>query len=107
MPDIATRRSTPNAPKLDDDAILALLTQVPGWLLVEEGTALQRTFKFKDYWHTMAFVNAVAWIAHTEDHHPDLTVHYNTVGVRWNTHSAGGVTENDFICAAKVSGLVG
>ena len=53
----------------------------------------------------MAFVNALAWIAHTEDHHPDLSVGYNRCGVCFTTHDAGGLTENDFVCAAKVSAL--
>jgi 4a-hydroxytetrahydrobiopterin dehydratase len=92
--------------KLDDAAILALLDEVPGWLLVEEGTALTRTFAFADYWETMAFVNAVARIAHGADHHPDLSVHYNRCVARWSTHDAGGLTENDFIAAAKVSALL-
>ena len=55
---------------------------------------------------TMAFVNAVAWIAHREDHHPDLLVSYNRCTVRFNTHSVGGLSINDFICAAKVDGLL-
>jgi 4a-hydroxytetrahydrobiopterin dehydratase len=55
----------------------------------------------------MAFVNAVAWIAHGEDHHPDLSVHYNRCVVRYSTHAVGGLTDNDFICAAKVNALVG
>ena len=63
---------------------------------------LVKTFRFADYYETMAFVNAVAWIAHREDHHPDLSVHYNRVEVVYSTHDAGGVTLNDCICAAKV-----
>jgi 4a-hydroxytetrahydrobiopterin dehydratase len=55
----------------------------------------------------MAFVNAVAWISHREDHHPEMTVGYNTCGLRYSTHSIGGISENDFICAAKVDHLVG
>ena len=105
MTDLASRHCVNGRTKLDDAAILALLDEVPGWLLVEEGTALTRTFAFADYWETMAFVNAVAWIAHGADHHPDLSVHYNRCVARWSTHDAGGLTENDFIAAAKVDAL--
>jgi 4a-hydroxytetrahydrobiopterin dehydratase len=106
MTDLASRHCVNGRAKLDDAAILALLDEVPGWLLVEEGTALTRTFAFADYWETMAFVNAVARIAHGADHHPDLSVHYNRCVARWSTHDAGGLTENDFIAAAKVSALL-
>ncbi len=109
MSDLVSRRCVScegGIPKLSEEGILQLLTEVPGWLLVEEGAALSRTFAFKDYWQTLAFVNAVSWIAHTEDHHPDMSVHYNRVVVRWNTHAVGGLTDNDFICAAKVTALL-
>ncbi len=83
-----------------------LLPQVPGWALAEDGQALQRTFRFPDYHRTIAFVNALAWIAHREDHHPDLSVHYDRCEVRYSTHDVGGLSENDFICAAKAGALV-
>ena len=82
------------------------MPQLPGWELAEEGRALLRTFAFKDYHHTLAFVNALAWIAHREDHHPDLGVHYDRCLVRWSTHDVGGLSENDFICAARSSALL-
>ncbi len=85
--------------------VAELLPDVPGWELVENGQALQRTFRFKDYHHTLAFVNALAFIAHREDHHPDLGVHYDRVVARFSTHDVGGLSENDFICAAKASAL--
>jgi 4a-hydroxytetrahydrobiopterin dehydratase len=107
MSELLTRRSVGGAPRTADDRVLQLLAEVPGWLLVEEGAALARTFRFANYYETLAFVNAVAWIAHQEDHHPDLSVHYNRVVVRYSTHDAGGLTDNDFICAAKVSALIG
>ena len=68
---------------------------------------LTKTFKLGNYYETMAFVNAIAYIAHRQDHHPDLSVHYNRVEVVYSTHDAGGVTLNDCICAAKVEALVG
>ena len=83
--------------------IASHLAQAPGWALVDG--AIQKRFDFSDYHHTLAFVNALAWIAHGENHHPDLLVSYNRCTVRFNTHSVGGISINDFICAAKVDGL--
>ncbi|MEM9532512.1 MAG: 4a-hydroxytetrahydrobiopterin dehydratase [Pseudomonadota bacterium] len=81
-----------------------LLPQIPGWNLVEE-KVLEREFGFDNYWQTMAFVNAVAWVAHREDHHPDLTVSYSSCRIHYTTHAIGGLSENDFICAAKINRL--
>ncbi|TWG92518.1 4a-hydroxytetrahydrobiopterin dehydratase [Luteimonas sp. J16] len=92
--------------RLDEARVRELLAQLPGWELAEEGRALVRTFRFDDYHRTMAFVNALAWIAHREDHHPDLGVHYDRCVVRYSTHDVGGLSENDFICAAKASALL-
>src|SRR5438874_2138643 len=89
---------------LDDARIEELLTQVSGW--ERRGGEIARTFSFKNYYETMAFVNATAWISHREDHHPDLAVGYNKCTVRYSTHSVGGLSENDFICAAKVNALL-
>jgi 4a-hydroxytetrahydrobiopterin dehydratase len=80
------------------------LQQVSGWAL-HEG-AIEKTFAFKNFYETIAFVNALAWICNTEDHHPDLKVNYGHCVVRFNTHSVGGVSINDFICAAKADALV-
>jgi 4a-hydroxytetrahydrobiopterin dehydratase len=77
------------------------LATLPGWELIEGGAAITKTFKFDDYYRTMAFVNALAFVAHREDHHPDLGVHYNRCVVRYSTHDVGGLSVNDFICAAK------
>jgi len=73
-----------------------------GWQLSEEGRALRREFAFRDFYRTMSFVNALAHIANIEDHHPDLEVGYNYCRVRYSTHAIGGLSENDFICAAKL-----
>lgn len=81
-----------------------LLAQLPGWV-VNEGK-LERTFDFRDHYQAVAFVNAVAWISHQQDHHPLLEVTYKSVRVVYWTHAIGGLSENDFICAAKVSALV-
>jgi 4a-hydroxytetrahydrobiopterin dehydratase len=80
------------------------LAQLPGWGL--DGGGIVKTFPFKNFHQTMAFVNAVAWIAHREDHHPDLEVGYKACKVRYSTHAIGGLSENDFICAAKVEQLL-
>lgn len=89
---------------MDSTEIDRHLEQVSGWQL--KGGAIERTFAFKNFHDTMAFINALAWIAHTEDHHPDLAVSYGRCIVRFNTHSVGGISINDFICAAKVDALV-
>ncbi len=83
----------------------ALLAQVPGWTTNTAADAISRTFDFADYYETLAFVNALAWIAHREDHHPDLEVSYNRCRVHLRTHSINGLSRNDFICAAKISAL--
>ena len=84
-----------------------LLTELRGWELDDSTTAIHRSFKFNNYYETIAFVNALAWIAHREDHHPDLEVGYNRCRVRFSTHSVQGLSENDFICAAKIDVLAG
>jgi 4a-hydroxytetrahydrobiopterin dehydratase len=91
--------------RLAEAQVRELLPQVAGWELAEGNKALVRTFSFKDYYRTMSFVNALAHMANREDHHPDLSVHYDRCVVRYSTHDAGGLTENDFICAARASAL--
>jgi 4a-hydroxytetrahydrobiopterin dehydratase len=76
------------------------------WQLINDGKALQATFNFKNYYPTTAFVNAVAYIAHREDHHPDISFGYKTCTVMWWTHAINGLSDNDFICAAKVDALL-
>lgn len=86
---------------------VALLQAVPDWQL--DGESIVRTFAFRNYYETLAFINAIAWVIHAEDHHPELVVTYNRCVVRFNTHSVnqgrGGLSENDFICAAKVDAV--
>ncbi len=84
-----------------------LLDQIPLWMLDEKGTEISRAFVFKDFYETVAFVNAVAWIANQEGHHPDMEVGYNRCVVRYSTHAISGLSKNDFICAAKVNALIG
>lgn len=76
------------------------------WQVNAEYTKIQREFCFENYYKTMAFVNAVAWMSHQEDHHPDLNVGYNRCVVHYWTHAINGLSENDFICAAKVDALL-
>lgn len=84
-------------------AIAELIALIPDWRV--EGGELRREFRFHDFHATMGFVNAVAWIANREDHHPDLEVGYNYCRMRWSTHDVGGLSLNDFLCAAKVDAL--
>lgn len=76
-----------------------------GWSLADDGQSIRREFAFRDFYRTMSFVNALAHIANIEDHHPDLEVGYNYCRVRYWTHAVGGLSENDFICAAKIEQL--
>ena len=85
------------------EAIKPLLKGLPGWAL--EGGMITRTFRFKNYFETMAFVNAAAWVSHREDHHPDLVVKWGECKVSYVTHAIDGLSENDFICAAKLDAL--
>lgn len=104
--DLTARKCKPcegGVPKLRDDEIQALLAQLDDWSY-REG-ALVKAYAFRNYHETMAFVNATAWISHREDHHPDLAVGYNRCEVRYWTHAIGGLSENDFICAAKIDAL--
>jgi 4a-hydroxytetrahydrobiopterin dehydratase len=89
---------------LKEEAIKKLLKQVKGWKLA--GGEIRRAFQFEDYYHTMSFVNAVAYIANQQNHHPDMEVGYNKLAIRFSTHSVDGISMNDFICAAKIDGIV-
>ena len=108
MFDFTSRHCAPipeGTPAISVDKARQLLAQLPGWEIDASGAALRREFKFKSYAQTMAFVNAVAFLAEREDHHPDMEVSWGRCVVRWNTHTVKGISENDFICAAKVSAL--
>lgn len=80
-----------------------LLKLLDGWAL-DDGM-IAKTYAFKNYYQTMAFVNATAWVSHREDHHPDIALGYNQCRVRYITHAVNGLSENDFICAAKLDAL--
>ena len=84
------------------------LSAIAGWQLRGDGAdvAIEKTYRFANYYETISFVNAVAFIANAQDHHPDLSVHYNRCVVRFNTHDVQGLSETDFECAALVDGLL-
>ena len=91
------------APPLADAEAARLLAMLNGW--AREGNAIVKIYRFSNYYETLAFVNATAWVSHREDHHPDLAVGYNHCQVSYTTHAVGGLSNNDFICAAKMDAL--
>jgi 4a-hydroxytetrahydrobiopterin dehydratase len=93
------------ATALNSQDVAMRLKSLSGWALA--GNEIRKTYDFKNYYETMAFVNGVAWIAHRADHHPELEVGYNKCTVRYSTHSVGGLSENDFDGAAKIESLLG
>lgn len=97
-------RPQPGAAYLQTE-IDAQLSELPGW--TQRDGAIERSYAFGDYYETIAFVNALAWMVHGEDHHPELVVEYNRCTVRFATHSVGGISENDFICAARTDAVFG
>jgi 4a-hydroxytetrahydrobiopterin dehydratase len=96
-------RSAMSAP-----AIVSALARLEGWKLTGDGAdvAIEKTYTFANYYETIAFVNALALVAHQEDHHPDLSVHYGRCVVRFNTHDVQGLSATDFECAARVDALL-
>ena len=100
---LAAQNCRAGAPLLAAAELAPQLAMLEGWM--HEDSKLRKTFRFPDYYRTIAFVNAIAWMANRQDHHPDLSVHYSHVVVDWSTHDAGGVTLNDCICAARTEQL--
>ena len=106
MDDLRSKRCVPcegGTPKLDTERTAYYLQGVPDWR-AEDGR-LKRSFRFKDFVQAIAFVNRVAEAAQAEGHHPDFAVHYNRVDFTVWTHAIGGLSENDFILAAKIDAL--
>ena len=83
-----------------------LLRALPGWQLREDGKAIVKDFKFEDFHRTLGFINAVGFMANHEDHHPDIEAGYGHCQLLWSTHDVGGLSMNDFICAARVDALL-
>lgn len=89
------------------EQIQSLMPQLSkAWEVTNDHQSIQRAFSFKNFYETMAFANALAWIANLENHHPDLKLGYNYCHVLFTTHALGGLSMNDFICAAKVDALL-
>jgi 4a-hydroxytetrahydrobiopterin dehydratase len=107
MNELARRKCAPcegGVEPLTPQQVAPLLKGLPGWEQDAAGM-IAKTFRFKNYFETMAFVNAAAWVSHREDHHPDMLVGYNECRVAYVTHAIKGLSENDFICAAKLDAL--
>jgi 4a-hydroxytetrahydrobiopterin dehydratase len=108
MDDLRARRCVPcdaRTPKLGPEEIARMAPQVPTWAVV--GERLRRKLEFRDFAEAMRFVNRMADVAEAEGHHPDFAVHYREVDVTIWTHAIGGLSENDFILAAKIDAVSG
>lgn len=109
MTDLASQHCQPrkgaeNA--LNHAQIHELLAQLPGWTVTADGKAIVKDFKFADFHRTLGFINAVGFMANHEDHHPDIEAGYGHCHLLWSTHDVGGLSLNDFICAARVEALL-
>ena len=107
--DLTNRHCVPcegGVPTLTRQQAEALLLETPGWELAEDNKSISRRFEFKGFYKCMSFINAMAWVANAENHHPDFAAGYNYCNVVFSTHDAGGLTEKDFICAAKTDALL-
>ena len=107
MNDLARKKCKPcegGVAPLTADQVRPLLKGLDGWTVQGDGM-LAKTYQFKNYFETMAFVNAAAWVSHREDHHPDMRVGYGQCRVAYVTHAINGLSDNDFICAAKLDAL--
>ena len=106
MNELARKKCVPcegGVAPLTAEQVRPMLKGLQGWAL--DGKAIAKTYEFRNYFETMAFVNAAAWISRREDHHPDMLVGYNKCRVSYVTHAIDGLSENDFICAAKLDAL--
>ena len=109
MTDLLAQRSKElpkGTPALAKNEVDELLAKVPDWKLSSDGKRISRAYEFTNFHETIEFVNALAYVIHKEDHHPDLEVSYKTCKVTFWTHTVGGLSLNDFICAAKLNALV-
>jgi 4a-hydroxytetrahydrobiopterin dehydratase len=109
MSDLTQKKCVPcegGVAPLSREQAQAMMKQLGGqWTLAEDAKSIRSEWKFRNFYHTMSFVNAVAHVANAEDHHPDLEVGWGYCRVKYNTHAIGGLSENDFICAAKIDAL--
>ena len=103
MPELSQQQCQRNVTLLDASEINALMQALHSdWQLENDNCAISRRFRFDNYYQTVAFINAAVQVAHKQDHHPDISFGYNQCVVRYSTHSVGGLSLNDFICAAKI-----
>jgi 4a-hydroxytetrahydrobiopterin dehydratase len=108
MQDLSNKHCVPCAggiEKITPEKAQTLLKNIEGWEIDKAGLMIGKTYCFKNYYQTMAFVNLVAWISHQENHHPDMRISYNACEVQYTTHAINGLSENDFICASKINKL--
>ncbi|GKS85174.1 4a-hydroxytetrahydrobiopterin dehydratase [Acidovorax sp. SUPP1855] len=100
--------STQTRRALTATEIVAKLADLDGWKLTGDGAdvAIEKTYRFANYYETISFVNAVAFVANAQDHHPDLSVHYNRCVVRLNTHDVNGISATDIECASRFDSLL-
>ena len=94
-------------PVLSGTELDVALADLTGWDYAADAKLIHKRFEFKGFYKTMAFVNAVAWIANEKGHHPDMQIGYNYAQINWQTHAVGGVTETDIVCAKLVEQLLG
>lgn len=109
LADLASQHCQPRkgaSDALDQAKVQELLQQLPGWQLKGDGKAIIKDFRFTDFHHTLGFINAVGFMANHEDHHPDIEAGYGHCQLLWSTHDVGGLSLNDFICAAQVEALL-
>lgn len=107
--DLAQRTCTPckgGTPPMGDEAAKALMAQLDGWQFRHSGKAIRRRFEFKGFLKAVEMANLAAWVGNSQGHHPDITFGYGYCEVVFTTHAAGGLTENDFICAARLDALL-
>ena len=109
MTELRKKKCTPcegGIPPMTLEEAREMQKEVPSWEVIDDGQAIRRLFNFSNHYEVMAFANAVAWISHREDHHPSMTVGYSRCELVYSTHAVEGLTENDFICSAKVDALL-
>ncbi|MHA7833519.1 MAG: 4a-hydroxytetrahydrobiopterin dehydratase [Algiphilus sp.] len=110
MNDLAQKTCKPcegGVDPLDREAAQNMMTALAdNWRLADDASAISAEFRFPEFYRTMAFINAVAWVANQQDHHPDIRFGYNYAEITFTTHAINGLSENDFICAARVDALM-
>ena len=107
--DLTSRHCVPcegGVPAIGQTEAESILADLEGWSLSEDGKMISRRFEFKGFFRTMSFINAMAWVVNNEGHHPDFSAGYNYCEVGFTTHAIDGLSENDFICAARLNTLL-